>query len=381
MPERVHILPLGEWKGHPQGEQTYTEIEAQAMVDYGNFVIERANGKPIMIDYEHASLSPSGEGAPASGWMYKFYLDTEAENPGIYADVEWTPRAKKMIDEKEYKYISPVIVEPSVDPVTGEQVPYELFNAALTNVPFMYDKIAEIISNAVKAKHGEAKWYTNQHTIHTNINGGNMPELKEMVDQIISASPLPDGSSPDDLVNWLKKAGEMLAMMPGAPVGEVPTDEGMQEMKAAMTRTITNAKAMDSVAEYLGVDPDKVLAKVTAMSSKADNSDKLAERLAELETKHTENEIEKLLVANERKFPPAKREFWQNYAKKHGVDAARTVLSEMTDIIPSKKPETKENNRSEQPSAEFIAFRKRKGVSDEQIVKEWKNLNSDKEAK
>jgi hypothetical protein len=63
---------------------------------------------PLHIDYEHASehRAPLGLEAPAAGWITAL----EARETGIWAQVEWTPRAAQMIAEREYRFISPTFI-------------------------------------------------------------------------------------------------------------------------------------------------------------------------------------------------------------------------------------------------------------------------------
>ena len=82
----------------------------------------------LVIDYEHGSdfRAPKGETAPAAGWIKKL----SAEPDGLYAEVEWTDRARAMIEAGEYRYISPTFM---ADKKTG--VIKQLLRAGLTNNP------------------------------------------------------------------------------------------------------------------------------------------------------------------------------------------------------------------------------------------------------
>lgn len=93
---------------------------------------------PLVIDYEHQTLTAdtSGHPAPAAGWFSKLEW---REGKGLYAvGVKWTERAKSMIDADEYRYLSPVF---KYNPTTGEVL--ELLMAAVTNNPAI-DGIADL---------------------------------------------------------------------------------------------------------------------------------------------------------------------------------------------------------------------------------------------
>lgn len=63
----------------------------------------------VLIDYDHDSVvNVMSHGLPpAAGWVKRF----EARDDGLWAvDVEWTPKAAKMIDDLEARYISPAFL-------------------------------------------------------------------------------------------------------------------------------------------------------------------------------------------------------------------------------------------------------------------------------
>ena len=86
--------------------------------------------RDMVIDYEHQSLlsRTNGQPAPAAGWIKPGALTWRED--GLYASAAWSAKAKAMIAEGEYKYISPVF---RYDEQTGH--PTKLFNVALTNTP------------------------------------------------------------------------------------------------------------------------------------------------------------------------------------------------------------------------------------------------------
>ncbi|MCO6436539.1 MAG: hypothetical protein J5J06_05580 [Phycisphaerae bacterium] len=91
---------------------------------------------PVVFDYEHQSLgrldededfsSPDGT-APAAGWIHALRYET---GRGLMARVEWNERARTLIRDGEYRYVSPVtVVRKSDRRVVG------ILSAALTNTP------------------------------------------------------------------------------------------------------------------------------------------------------------------------------------------------------------------------------------------------------
>ncbi len=125
----IQLLPAGEFRaqdGRPNDVDAWTLDATSAAA-----LIEASTGAgKFLIDYEHQSLNAqaNGQPAPAAGW---FKTLEWREGEGLYAtDVEWTDKARQMIQSGEYRYISPVI---SYDKATGAVT--RLVSAALTNSP------------------------------------------------------------------------------------------------------------------------------------------------------------------------------------------------------------------------------------------------------
>lgn len=82
----------------------------------------------VVVDYEHQThlSDTNGQPAPAAGWIVRLRLLPD----GLYADVEWTVRARAAVRAREYRYISPVF---TYDKATGAVL--DLHSVALTNNP------------------------------------------------------------------------------------------------------------------------------------------------------------------------------------------------------------------------------------------------------
>ena len=78
----------------------------------------------IPIDYEHQTLKDMQ--APAAGWIKDIVLKSD----GIYGAVDWTERAAEYLKNREYRYLSPVILTQG-----KERRVVALHSAALTNTP------------------------------------------------------------------------------------------------------------------------------------------------------------------------------------------------------------------------------------------------------
>lgn len=131
---RIQLFPCGQFSardGRPKSmkgvsARTWqcTSTEAQTLISAW-----QTRATPLVIDYEHQTQNAedNGKPAPAAGWITQ--LDWQ-EGKGLFADVEWTERARAYIRAKEYRYISPVF---AFDTSTGAVS--VLHCAALTNYP------------------------------------------------------------------------------------------------------------------------------------------------------------------------------------------------------------------------------------------------------
>jgi len=98
-PGWVHLIPAGTFSGR-DGRGPYT-LDAKAVL-----AAFAAHGADLPIDYDHQSLTADEKAGPvpAAGWI----KELQAREDGIWARVEWTPRATELLAHKEYRYLSPV---------------------------------------------------------------------------------------------------------------------------------------------------------------------------------------------------------------------------------------------------------------------------------
>lgn len=125
----VHIGRQGEWLGHSKGEITFSD-------EVFKKILANADDRdtPLNFDYEHDSFNPNLSGPKiSSGVIQKL----ELRDDGLYAFVQWTPRAADMIRSGEYRHCSAVVHPNSKHRQTGERIGPELLGVALTNDPFI----------------------------------------------------------------------------------------------------------------------------------------------------------------------------------------------------------------------------------------------------
>lgn len=139
----------GKWDGHLNGTFEMNQTIFEQMV--ANY--ERS-GIDVVVDYEHQTLR--GGEAPASGWILKDPISLKAENGELFAQIEWTDRAKAMIMSGEYRYMSPVFAPNTLAQTDGANIGWTLHSVALTNKPFLEEldevRLNKLIQNTNHTK-------------------------------------------------------------------------------------------------------------------------------------------------------------------------------------------------------------------------------------
>lgn len=125
-PSEILVIKFGKTNTR-KGAYLFDKGAAKQVMD---LYLER--NLDLYFDYNHLSMDPEdAEQGIAAGW-YKL----EVREDGLWAvDIKWTDKAKGLIEAKEYRYISPVIITDKDTKVV------RLINIALTNLPATDDLI------------------------------------------------------------------------------------------------------------------------------------------------------------------------------------------------------------------------------------------------
>ena len=117
-PEYIMVLPLG-YISSENGDFLVDRESFRMMKEH----MER-RAVDIVVDYEHQTLADIQ--APAGGWIKELVLKSD----GIFAKVEWTKRAKDYLRNREYRYLSPVVMVRKKDRRASQ-----IHSVGLTNTP------------------------------------------------------------------------------------------------------------------------------------------------------------------------------------------------------------------------------------------------------
>jgi len=272
------------------------------------------------IDYNHASLSYGAEDAKAAGWVTDVYMKED----GLYAKVNWTPKAAEYIRNGEYKYISPEFGIDQDDEYGEEVEGPSLFAAALTNRPFL--KGMEPLSLSQKRKE------------------------KIMKDKLVKLFALPETGGDEEIVACAEKQVSL--------VGEI-------------------SSTLECKSEEIVSKLSSLKATVVKLSEEKELATKEVETL-KAETLSKEIESILLSAVNEGKLSPADKEKARAFCL--SVEKAKEFVS-ILKVQFSTAPAGKEGENKESSPAslhdEAIKCAAAKGISYELALKEVAKANPD----
>lgn len=219
VPTEFPLLPVGHWGAFTdlQGKQRSFDVSREDLVaarDYNLVRKNRGSERDLVIDYNHASLK--GWDAPAAGWIGHLEIDSDL----LYAtDVRFTNKARRHLEEGEYRYVSPVFLHDCLDKVTGKRIRMGVFQAALTNEPFL-DELPPLMA-ASDNLHERARAGSVLYVFNSQPSQQHQTQETRM----------------DDILNWLRSFLNL------------PLTATFEEIQAEMQKLITQLK------QYVGGQP------------------------------------------------------------------------------------------------------------------------------
>lgn len=283
-PEVISVLPFG----HVVSQKGEFDVDEESLAAMKEQIAQR--GVDLVVDYEHQTLT--GERAPAAGWVKELF----AEDGHIKARVEWTIPAKQYLENKEYRYLSPVItVRKSDNKATG------LHSLALTNTPAIAGMTPIVNSSTFQG--GE-----------TNMN--------ELIKKIAAALGLGEDADEEQILTALSACvEENKALKEAAEGGKKPEDQD--------DSIVANKSVCELLGLKAGASTADVAASIMALKGGVDGRVKaLEEKLAD---RDAEEDVELALKSG--KITPAQRGWAKGYALK-SPDGFKEFLEKAPQAVP-----------------------------------------------
>jgi len=318
---KFELLKAG--KNEIYGEADVYLLESRAMQIMEDF---SSTSLDMVIDYEHQTLR--NVEAPASGWIKRMYWDD-----GLWVEVEWTDKARKMIMDKEYKYFSPVIISNNKREVIA------LHNVALTNQP--------------KLKHAA------EITIAKKKIGDQDMELSKLIELLKMAKE----STFSEVLKEVKRMAEENAKLKKAAKSEA-------EIKA-----LKNAVPED-ILDALGLDKESktavVCAKIESLSEAGGTTDELSKQLQEQSLIIAKMQADSLIkeAITDGKVTKAELDNWaEELALTQPKQFRQIVLSRGPYSVVPMKNEVRQTTNPETVSDELKAVASQMGLDEETMKK------------
>jgi phage I-like protein len=302
----THLLPAGEFKGRdgrPGKDLSWKLTDAQGRALAARMNTRHQGGVQFNLDYEHQAMlaEKNGQPAPASGWAGQFEW---RDGQGLFAlNVQWTAKAKQMIEAGEYKYISPVML---YNKDTGEVT--DVINASLVNIPALdLNPVAQ-----------ENMARLNSFFSTTNLESSMNPVLLACLAAL--GLPQTDATTAEQALSAIAalKAAQpvvpvalckALALPDAATAAQAETALATLKADAAKVPALTTEVATLKAAQG---NPDPT--KWVALSSFTE----LSTQVAALSAAQVGNEVDTLIAAAraEGKCPPVVEQVWRDVGKK-----------------------------------------------------------------
>lgn len=296
-PEVISVLPLGH----------VTSAKGEFNVDGESFSAMKAQiaqrGVDLVVDYEHQTLT--GEQAPAAGWVKELFLD----DGQIKARVEWTDKAKAYLENREYRYLSPVITVRKAD-----NKAMGLHSIALTNTPAI--EHMEAIVNSL------------------NFEGG-QNTMNEFMKKLAALLGLGEDATEEQVAEALKACVEENKSLKESAA------EAAKQQPAEDDKVVANKAVCELLGLKAGAATADVAAAIMALKGGNIGGVNLVEQVKSLEAKLADRDAEEAveLALKAGKITPAQRDWAKGYALK-SLDDFRGFVEKAPQVVNMLEPES-----------------------------------------
>ncbi len=336
-PEKVKLLPLG----HVKSQKGDFDVDEESFRLMKETFQER--GIDIVIDYEHQTLKDVQ--APAGGWI----KDLSIEDGAIVAKVEWTPQGKKYLENKEYRYLSPVVLVRKSD---GKAI--VLHSAALTNTPAI-DGMFPII-NSIKLD---------------DYEGGNSMDILK---QLAALLGLGEDATEEQVVEALKALIADSKKLKEQADNKKP--EGGDGNPDAEGKVVSNKVICEMLGLKAGAKTEDVAAAIVALSNKKPEGSVSEKEFKELKDKIARRDADDavLMALKAGKLTPAQKDWATQYALKD-PEGFKAFVEKAPQGVPMGEfdIETKSNKEERFDDATLLIC-KQLGVSEDDLKKYGKDV-------
>ena len=289
-PEIISVLPLG----HVKSAKGEFDVDGESFSAMKAQIAQR--GVDLVVDYEHQTLT--GEQAPAAGWVKELFLD----DGQIKARVEWTDRAKAYLENREYRYLSPVITVRKAD-----NKAMGLHSIALTNTPAI--EHMEAIVNSL------------------NFEGGQ--NTMDFMKELAKLLGLGEDATEEQVKEALKVCLEENKSLKESAA------EAAKQQPPENDKVVANKEVCELLGLKAGAATADVAAAIMALKGGNIGGVNLVEQVKSLEAKLADRDAEEAveMALKAGKITPAQREWAKGYALKN-LEDFRGFVEKAPQVVP-----------------------------------------------
>lgn len=324
VPEEIKILPLG----HVHSQKGDFEVDDESV----ELIRKQFKSRKLdlVIDYEHQTLKDVQ--APAGGWIEDIYKGEDA----VVAKVKWTDKAKEYLRNREYRYLSPVVMVRKKDRKAAA-----IHSAALTNTPAIDGMFA--IVNSIDISN-----YEEEET---------QMDLKKLA-QLLG---LPDTATEEDVE-------KVLAALAEASEEANKGDEDKKEGKDAEEAVpVANSVVLSLLGLKADAKTEDVATAIMKLSAGTGNDEVLALK-EELKERNAEDMVQ--MALKEGKITAAQKEWAKSYALSD-KEGFKSFVDKAPVIVPQGKMELKDAPADSHQDYDMEIL-KNCGLSKEDVEKYYK---------
>lgn len=322
VPEEIKILPLG----HVHSQKGDFEVDDESV----KMICEQFKSRnlDLVIDYEHQTLKDMQ--APAGGWIEEIYKGEDA----IIAKVKWTDRAKEYLKNREYRYLSPVVIVRKKD-----RKATSIQSVALTNTPAIDGMFALV--NSVDIANLE------ENEEETQMD---MKELAAMLG-------LPEDATEEDIKKALATAK---ATMEANKANDDKKDGKQEGEGSGGTVPVANSVVLSLLGLEKNAKTEDVAAAVMALKAGTGNDEILALK-EELKERNAEDMVQ--MALKEGKITSAQKEWAKAYALSD-KEGFKSFVDKAPVVVPQGKMELKDAPETGKQDYD-VAILKNCGITEE----------------
>lgn len=332
VPTEIKILPLG--KVHSQKGDFIVDDESVEMIRR-QFKDRKLD---LVIDYEHQTLADVQ--APAGGWIKDIYKGEDA----LIAKVEWTPKAAEYLKNKEYRYLSPVVLVRKRD-----QKATAIHSVALTNTPAIDGMFALV----------------NSLDIEDISEGGNTMDWKELAKML----GLPETATEEEVKKAVADASAAMKQMKELEAKK--PEDGGSDGEGSQAEVVANSTILSMLGLSKDAKTEDVAASIMALKAGGDDVQKEVRELkAAIQKKNAEEAVEMALKAG--KITAAQKEWATEYALKD-TDGFKGFVDKAPVVVPQGRMELKDAPASAEDGSDVdVAILKGCGIDPEDVKKYYR---------